>query len=95
MNLVPFPTASAMKFISLRVRPDRTYHGYSADNTAITEEVVGSTFVEKVIAVDRILSITEDYVFITTTHGRVQIWSYEGSLSAVKDRLATAGLLVA
>ena len=83
-----------MPFISLRVRPDRTYHGYADDNTAVTEDIANSQFVEKVIAIDRILSITEDYIYLTTTHGRAQIWSYEGSLSAVKDRLAAAGLLV-
>ena len=84
-----------MKFITLRVQPARTYHGYTEDNQTITEDIVGASFVEKVIAIDRILSITEDYVFITTTHGRVQTWSYEGTLEVVKGRLAGAGLLVA
>lgn len=84
-----------MKFISLRVQPARTYHGYTDDNQLIVDDVADAEFVEKVIAIDRILSITEDYVFITTTHGRVQTWSYEGSLALVKDRLAVAGLLIA
>lgn len=84
-----------MKFISLRVQPARTYHGYTDENHLIAEDIVDADFVEKVIAIDRILSITEDYVFITTTHGRVQTWNYEGSLAFVKDRLAGAGLLIA
>ena len=83
-----------MKFICLRVRPDRTYHGYSNDNTPVIEDVVGATFVDKVIAIDRILSITADNVFITTPHGRVQTWSYEGTLDEVKQRLDAAGLLI-
>jgi hypothetical protein len=56
--------------------------------------VEGNAFVEKVIAVDRILSFTEDNLYITVPHGRVQTWSYEGSLEMVKDQLAAAGLLL-
>jgi len=84
-----------MKFITLHVKPDRTYHGYDAENRPITEDVTGNAFVEKVIAVDRILSITEDSVYITVPHGRVQTWSYEGSLESVKSQLKSAGLLLA
>lgn len=83
-----------MKFIALRVRPNRTYHGYDTDNRPISEEVEGNSFVEKVIAVDRILSVTEDNLYITTPHGRVQTWSYEGSLENVKSLLAESGLLL-
>lgn len=85
---------SPMKFITLRVRPDRTFHGYDGENAAIWEAVPGSAFVEKVIAVDRILSFTEDTLYITVPHGRVQTWSYEGSLESVKAQLAGAGLLL-
>lgn len=87
-------TCSA-KFITLRVRPNRTYHGYDSENRPISEEVTGNSFVEKVIAMDRILSVTEDNLYITVPHGRVQTWSYEGSLESVKSKLASAGLLLA
>jgi hypothetical protein len=82
-----------MKFITLRVRPNKTIHGYDKENQPVAEEHPGSGFVEKVIAVDRILSFTEDNLYITVPHGRVQTWSYEGSLESVKSQLAEAGLL--
>ena len=82
-----------MKFITLRVRPNKTIHGYDDKNQPITEEVHEDGFVEKVIAVDRVLSFTEDTLYITIPHGRVQTWDYEGSLESVKSQLAEAGLL--
>lgn len=84
-----------LAYISLRVRPTRTIHGYDGDNKPITEDFHGNAVVEKVIALDRILSFTDKEIFITVPHGRVQVWSYEDSLDSVKSRLATAGLLLA
>jgi hypothetical protein len=81
------------KFITLRVRPNKTIHGYDSQNNPVAEDIAGNAFVEKVIAVDRILSFTEDNLYITVPHGRVQTWSYEGSLEDVKTQLAEAGLL--
>lgn len=82
-----------MKFITLRVRPNKTIHGYDEKNQPIAEEIHEEGFVEKVIAVDRVLSFTEDTLYITVPHGRVQTWDYEGSLESVKSQLAEAGLL--
>lgn len=81
------------KFITLRVRPNKTIHGYDSANQPVAEDIPGSAFVEKIIAVDRILSFTEDNLYITVPHGRVQTWSYEGSLENVKSQLSEAGLL--
>ena len=81
-------------YITLRVRPTRTIHGYDSENRPITEEFKDNTFVEKVIALDRILSFTEDDVFITVPHGRVQVWAYEETLDSVKSQLASAELLL-
>ena len=83
-----------MKFISLRVRNAILMHGYTADNQEIVEEFKDEAFVEKLIAVDRIQSLTEKYVLVTSSHGRVMYWEYEGSLASVKERLAAAGLVV-
>lgn len=83
-----------MKFISLRVRNAILMHGYTADNVEIVEEFKDEAFVEKLIAVDRIQSVTEKYLLVTSSHGRVMYWEYEGSLASVKDGLAAAGLVV-
>jgi len=82
-----------MKFITLRVRPNKTIHGNDEKHPPIAEEIHEEGFVEKVIAVDRVLSFTEDTLYITVPHGRVQTWDYEGSLESVKSQLAEAGLL--
>ena len=84
-----------MKFISLRVRNAILMHGYTADNAEIVEEFKDEAFVDKLIAVDRIQSLTEKYVLVTSSHGRVMYWEYEGSLASVRERLAAAGLVVA
>ena len=83
-----------MKFISLRVRTGLVMHGYTADNQEIVDELHDEPFVEKLIAVDRIQSVTEKYLLVTSSHGRVLYWEYEGSLADVTARLAAAGLVV-
>jgi hypothetical protein len=83
-----------MNFISLRVRTARVVHGYDAENQEILEEVQGEAFVEKIIALSRIQSISEKYVLVTSSHGRVMYWEYEEGLPLLKARLARAGLLM-
>jgi hypothetical protein len=82
-------------FISLRVRNALVLHGYTADNQEIMQEIEGEAFVEKLIAVSRIQSATEKYLLVTSSHGRVLYWEYEGGLAALKARLTTAGLVIA
>jgi len=84
-----------MKFISLRVRNAFVFHGYTPDNQEIVEEVHDADFVDKLIAVDRIQSLTEKYLLVTSSHGRVMYWEYEDTLASVRERLAAAGLVVA
>ena len=84
-----------MKFISLRVRNAILMHGYTPDNQEIVEEFEDGEFAEKLISVDRIQSLTEKYLLVTSSHGRVMYWAYEGGLDAVKARLAAAGLVIA
>ncbi len=83
-----------MKFILLRVRNALVFHGYTADNQEIVEEVGDADFVDKLIAVDRIQSLTEKYLLVTSSHGRTMYWEYEGTLASVQERLAAAGLVV-
>jgi hypothetical protein len=83
-----------MKYISARVRPIKVYHGYDTDRVNIIDELPPREFVEKVIKIDRILSMTEDYIFIECPHNTVQTWEYEGSLSDIKTQLRTAGMLI-
>jgi hypothetical protein len=84
-----------MKFISIQVRNAIVMHGYTPDNKEIADEVHDEPFVEKLIAIDRIQSATEKYILVSSSHGRVLYWEYEGGLSSLTKRLAAAGLVVA
>lgn len=83
-----------MKYITARVCPDKVYHGYNSDHQPIIGNLPNDKFVEKVIKIDRILSFTEEYIFIECPHDTVQTWKYEGGLKEIKSRLRAAGVLI-
>ncbi|WP_410209414.1 hypothetical protein [Aquirhabdus sp.] len=83
-----------MKFISLRVKTALLVHGYTEDHKEITEIVNDELFVEKLIAVDRIQSVTEKYLLVSSSHGRIMYLGYEGNLASVTERLNRAGLVI-
>ena len=51
-------------------------------------------FVEKLLRIERIQSISEKYLLVSASHGRVAYWEYEGGLTALRRRLEQAGLLL-
>ena len=83
-----------MKFISVRVRTAIVMHGYTDDHKEIIEEFKDELFVEKLVAVERIQSVSEKYILVSSSHGRVMYWEYEGGMSSIKERLAKAGLVL-
>ncbi|WP_201861584.1 hypothetical protein [Microvirga soli] len=83
-----------MKYITARIRPEKVFHGYDSDRKIVTDELPNQEFVEKVIKIDRILSFTENYIFIECPHNTVQTWEYEGGLADIKGRLREAGMLI-
>lgn len=89
-----FERISSVTYISARIRPDRVFHGYDAERKPIVDKMPAQDFVEKVIKLDRILSVTEDYIFIECPHDTVQTWEYEGNLADIKRRLAAAGMML-
>jgi hypothetical protein len=83
-----------MKYITARVRPEKVFLGYDENDEIVTRPMPNKEFVEKVIRIDRILSFTENYIFIECPHETVQTWEYEGSLEDIKSRLRGAGMLI-
>jgi uncharacterized protein YbcI len=81
-------------YISLSVRNALVHHGYAEDHSEIIQEVTGQEFAEKVIRLDRILSVTEQYLLVSGSHGRVMYWEYEGTLADIKVRLAAVNRLI-
>nr|WP_176605273.1 MULTISPECIES: hypothetical protein [Pseudomonas aeruginosa group] len=90
-----FPPARSrtVSFIRLKVRAAFMVHGYDADNREIVEQIGEERFVEKLLRVERIQSVSEKYLLVSASHGRVAYWEYEGGLAALRRRLEQAGLL--
>jgi hypothetical protein len=83
-----------MKFISLRVRSCLVVHGYTPENREVVKRVEEGAFAEKIIATDRIQSVSDQYVLLTGSHGRLMYWEYEGGIGAVRQQLMRSGLLL-
>lgn len=83
-----------MKFISIRVRNAKIVHGFTPDNQEIVEDVQDEVFVEKLLAIERLLSVSEKYLLVSSAFGRVLYWEYEGGLTAMRARLQAAGLMI-
>ena len=54
-----------------------------------------TAFTDKLVAADRILSVSERYVLTTYAAGRLIYWEYEGGMPALAAQLERAGLLAA
>jgi len=81
-----------LKYITAHIRPGSVHLGYDADGKLRSNEIRAEEFVEKVKKLDRILSFTEDHIFITCPHETVQVWEYRGGLAEMKKKLQRNGL---
>ncbi|MBK3745551.1 hypothetical protein G3A39_41050 [Paraburkholderia aspalathi] len=81
-------------YISAKIRPLEAYHGYDENHEAIIKNVSKEDFVEKLIRLDRVLSFTEDYIFLECPHNTVQTWHYQGGLDFIKEKLKSVGVLI-
>jgi len=83
-----------MKFIELEVRTVSIIHGYDVDNIEIVEDVEDEPFVTKLISIDRIQSVSEEYILVTSAHSRVMYWEYNYSMQELATKLKRAGLMI-
>lgn len=81
-----------MAYFTARIRARSVHIGYDDQGQLIKQDLPQTEFVEKVIKLDRILSFTEDHLFVACPHDTVQVWDYEGDLAEVKQRLTAAGV---
>lgn len=84
-----------MKFIELEVRTAIIIHGYDDKNQEIKEVSNETEFIEKLISIERIQSISEQYILVTGSHGRVMYWEYNCEMAKLKDQLKVANLFIA
>lgn len=83
-----------MPYIELHVRTAMIVHGFDDENKEIVEEVQETDYVRKIIALERIQSISQQYLLVTSSHGRVMYWEYEETLDDVKSKLNKHGFLL-
>lgn len=83
------------KFIKLRLRSYTICHGYDAAQKEILEEVRETAFSNKIVAIDRIKSISERSILTDYAHGRWIYWEYEGGIDALAAKLEKQKLLEA
>lgn len=83
-----------MKFIEVDVKTEIIVHGYDDENREIIEDVHDQSFMTKLVAIDRIQSISDQFLLVSSSHGRVMYWEYKGMMSDLKRKLADAGLMV-
>ena len=81
-------------YLHIKVKDYLIVHGFDQNNKEIIEKITEDKFVEKIINVDRILSITEKYVLTQYAFGRIIYWEYEGDLSSISEKLRQANLMI-
>ena len=75
------------KFIELSIGSFMISHGYDEHNKEIEEHFTVEGFSKKLIAVDRIKSLSEKYILTDYLDGRWIYWEYQEDYSAVKEKL--------
>lgn len=62
-------------------------HGYDQNNKEIEERIVVEGFSKKLVAVNRIKSVSEKYILTDYLDGRWMYWEYLESYEEVKQML--------
>ena len=74
-------------FIELSLGNCVISHGFDADNKEIEEVVNASSYSKKLVAVDRIKSVSEKYILTDYVDGRWIYWEYKESFEELKSLL--------
>jgi len=77
-----------MKFIELTLKNHTILHGFDARNQEIVEEVTVELASKKLVAVDRILSVSERFILIKYAYDRIIYWEYLDGYEKVQQLLA-------
>ncbi len=80
------------RFIEVNVRTASVIHGYDAQNRELVEQLAEEAFVTKVIAVDRIQSVSPRYLLVSGTHGRFMYWEFSDAFEHLKRQLLSLPL---
>lgn len=83
-----------MKYIDLEVKTAFIVHGFDENNKEIIEDINDEEYMRKIISVDRIQSISEQYLLVNSSHERVMYWEYNDTLENVKKKLDASGMIL-
>tara|TARA_R110002050_G_scaffold179118_3_gene312375 strand:- start:8657 stop:8899 length:243 start_codon:yes stop_codon:yes gene_type:complete len=75
------------KFIELSLGSFMISHGYDENNKEIEAHIAVQGFAKKLVAVDRIKSLSEKYILTDYLEGRWIYWEYEEAYEEVKAKL--------
>lgn len=82
-------------YFTAKIKARSVHIRYDNDGELVARVLPERDFVEKVIKLDRILSFTEDHLFVACPHDTVEVWEYQGNLTDVKKALQASGKLLA
>ena len=82
-------------FIELEVKTAIIIHGYDAQNKEIKELLNEDDFMKKIISIERIKSISEKYLLVTSSHDRLMYWEYKETMKQVKQKLINIAIPIA
>ena len=82
------------RFIKIFCRGYKLIHGFDSNQKEIEEIEAGSAWVEKIISISRIQSITEKYIRMSYSHERIIYWEYRGGLKNIQKALEHYGPVV-
>ncbi len=75
------------KYIEVSLGNHTISHGYDAKNKEITEYFSVEGFSKKIIALDRIKSVSEKYILTDYLDGRWIYWEYQEEYQEIKSML--------
>jgi hypothetical protein len=81
-------------FIKVKVRSHVVFHGYDSSNKEIEEKIDQKEWVVKLVAVERILSVSEKFLLTSYGAGRLIYWEYEGGIKKISAQLKKAKALI-
>lgn len=82
-------------FLELEVNLSIIIHGYDENNKEIEEVFDETVFMKKIISIDRIQSISEEYILVKSSHGRIMYWKYKGTMEELKQKLLSIDIKIA
>lgn len=82
-------------FIEIEVKQSIVVHGYDNNNKEIEEVFNNSEFMLKIVAIERIQSISEKYILVKSSHGRIMYWEYKGTMEELKQKLLSIDIRIA